>query len=226
MPNDFSIICIIPYRIKNPPFNFFLSAGRTKFGGQKVRRSCGMRRVFVCYNKIVQYRTGMGGMKMAKENSFDVVSRVDMQEVANAVNQASKEISTRYDFRGSKSSIVLDKEQITLLCDDDFKLRLVREILSGKLVKRSVPLKNIRDGKKENAAGSMVRQILDIQMGLSKDQAKEIVKLVKGSGLKVSTQIQDTQVRVSGKDKDTLQETIAYLKKQDFPVELQFVNFR
>ena len=163
---------------------------------------------------------------MAKENSFDVVSGVDMQEVANAVNQASKEISTRYDFRGSKSSIALDKEQITLLCDDDFKLRLVREILSGKLVKRSVPLKNIRDGKKENAAGSMVRQILDIQMGLSKDQAKEIVKLVKGSGLKVSTQIQDTQVRVSGKDKDTLQETIAYLKKQDFPVELQFVNFR
>lgn len=163
---------------------------------------------------------------MAKEYLFDVVSSVDRQEVSNAVNQASREIATRYDFKGSKSSVTLEDDAVTMIGDDDFKLRLVREIINGKLAKRGVSLKNVKERAAEPAAGGTVRQVLDIQTGISKELGKEIQKKIKNSGLKVTAQIQDDQVRISGKDKDVLQEVISLLKGQDFPVELQFVNYR
>jgi len=163
---------------------------------------------------------------MAKEFSFDVVSNVDMQEVDNAMNQAQKEIATRYDFRGSKSKVEWNGEEIVLLGDDDFKLRAVNEIVRGKLVKRGISLKNIDAQAPENASGATLRQRLVIMQGLSKENAKEVVKLIKASKIKVNAQIMDVQVRVSGKDKDDLQKVITLLKETDFPVELQFVNYR
>ncbi len=163
---------------------------------------------------------------MAKEFSFDVVSNVDMQEVDNAMNQAQKEIATRYDFRGSKSKVEWSGEEIVLLGDDDFKLRAVNEIVRGKLVKRGISLKNIDAQAPENASGATLRQRLVITQGLSKENAKEVVKLIKASKIKVNAQIMDVQVRVSGKDKDDLQKVITLLKETDFPVELQFVNYR
>ena len=163
---------------------------------------------------------------MAKDYSFDVVCRTNLQEAANAVNQASREIGTRYDFKGSKSSVVLEDGKITLIGDDDFKLRLVRDILNTKLVKRGISLKNIKEQKKEAAAGGTVRQVLELQNGISSEMAKDIVKRVKASKIKVSAKINGDEVRVSGKDKDDLQSCIAFLKQQDLSVELQFVNYR
>lgn len=163
---------------------------------------------------------------MAKDYSFDVVCRTDLAEAANAVNQAAKEIRTRFDFKGSKSTITLAESVITLLGDDDFKLRMLRDILNGKLVKRGISLKNIEEGKKEPAAGGMVRQALTLKNGIESELAKDIVKRVKASGIKVQAKINGDELRVSGKDKDALQETIAFLKKEDLPVELQFVNYR
>ena len=159
---------------------------------------------------------------MAKDYSFDVVCRTDLAEAANAVNQAAKEIRTRFDFKGSKSTVTLADAVITILADDDFKLRLVREIVNGKLVKRGISLKNLSEGKKEPAAGGMVRQALT----LKKELAKDIVKRIKSSGIKVQAKINGDELRVSGKDKDALQETIAFLKNQDLPADLQFVNYR
>ncbi|MEE3451935.1 YajQ family cyclic di-GMP-binding protein [Dialister sp.] len=163
---------------------------------------------------------------MAKDYSFDVVCRTNLQEAANAVNQASREIGTRYDFKGSRSSVALEDGKITLIGDDDFKLRLVRDILNTKLVKRGISLKNIKEQKKEPAAGGTVRQVLELQNGISSEMAKDIVKRVKGSKIKVSAKINGDEVRVSGKDKDDLQACIAFLKQQDLNVELQFVNYR
>ena len=163
---------------------------------------------------------------MAKDYSFDVVCRTDLQEAQNAVNQVAREIGTRYDFKGSKSSVTLEDGHITLIGDDDFKLRLVRDILNTKLVKRGISLKNIKEGKKEPAAGGTVRQVLEMQNGISSDMAKDIVKRVKASKIKVAAKINGDEVRVSGKDKDALQECIAFLKQQDLPADLQFVNYR
>jgi uncharacterized protein YajQ (UPF0234 family) len=163
---------------------------------------------------------------MAKDYSFDVVCRTNLQEAANAVNQASREIGTRYDFKGSRSSVALEDGKITLIGDDDFKLRLVRDILNTKLVKRGISLKNIKEQKKEPAAGGTVRQVLELQNGISSEMAKDIVKRVKGSKIKVSAKINGDEVRVSGKDKDDLQACIAFLKQQDLNIELQFVNYR
>ncbi len=163
---------------------------------------------------------------MAKDCSFDVVSEVNLQEVDNAVNQAVKEITTRYDFRGSKASLSLEGETIKVLGDDEFKLKSVIDILQGKLVKRGVSLKNLEYGKIEDASGGAARQIITIKKGISKENAKEVVKHIKNMKLKVNAQIQEDQVRVSGKDKDDLQAVIQMLKGLDFPVELQFVNFR
>lgn len=163
---------------------------------------------------------------MAKEYSFDVVCRTDLQEAANAINQAAKEIGTRYDFKGSKSSVSLDGAVITLVGDDDFKLRLVREIVNGKLVKRGISLKNIEEKKKEPAASGTVRQLLELKNGISSDLAKDIVKRVKASKIKVAAKINGDELRVSGKDKDDLQACIAFLKNEDLPVDLQFVNYR
>ena len=163
---------------------------------------------------------------MAKDCSFDVVSEVDMQEVDNAVNQAKKEIGTRYDFRGSKSEINLEGDTIKIIGDDEYKLNAIIDVLKGKMVKRNVAIKNLDYGKVEPAAGATVRQVITIKKGITKENAKEVVKAIKNMKLKVQASIQEDQVRVSGKDKDDLQVVIQMLKQLDVPVELQFVNFR
>ena len=163
---------------------------------------------------------------MAKDCSFDVVSEVDMQEVDNAVNQAKKEIGTRYDFRGSKAEISLEVDTIKIIGDDEYKLNAIIDVLKGKMVKRNVAIKNLDYGKVEPAAGATVRQVITIKKGITKENANEVVKAIKNMKLKVQASIQEDQVRVSGKDKDDLQAVIQMLKQLDIPVELQFVNFR
>ena len=163
---------------------------------------------------------------MAKDCSFDVVSEVDMQEVDNAVNQAIKEIGTRYDFRGSKSEISLEGDTIKLIGDDEYKLGAVVDVLKGKMVKRNVSIKNLEFGKVEAASGATVRQLVTIKKGISQESAKKVTKAIKDMKIKVQASIQGDQVRVSGKDKDDLQAVIQMLKNLDVPVELQFTNFR
>ena len=163
---------------------------------------------------------------MAKDCSFDVVSEVDMQEVDNAVNQLKKEIGTRYDFRGSKAEINLEGDTIKIIGDDEYKLNAIIDVLKGKMVKRNVAVKNLDYGKVEPASGATVRQVITIKKGITKENAKEVVKAIKNMKLKVQASIQEDQVRVSGKDKDDLQAVIQMLKQLDVPVELQFVNFR
>lgn len=165
---------------------------------------------------------------MAQENSFDIVSKVDIQEVRNAIDQALKEIRQRFDLKDSKSEIHLaevDKE-IQLASKDEYKLEAVKEILGQKLVKRGVSLKNLTYGKVEPAAGSTVRQNVTLQQGIPTEKAKEIVRLVKDSKKKVQASIQGDTVRVSGKDRDDLQAIIALLRGRDLGVELQFTNYR
>jgi uncharacterized protein YajQ (UPF0234 family) len=165
---------------------------------------------------------------MAQQNSFDIVSDVDLQEVDNALNQARKEISQRYDFKDSKSSIELNQKEktITLISDDDFKLKSVVDIVQSKLVKRGVSLKALRYGSIEPAAGGTVRQVIKLQVGIDKEDAKTIVKLIKDAKLKVQAQIMDDQVRVSGKSKDDLQTVIQLLRQADLSFAMQFVNYR
>ncbi len=163
---------------------------------------------------------------MAKENTFDIVSRVDMQEVRNSVDQAVRELRTRFDFKGSRSDIIFDGEEITLVGDDDFKLRNVVDILESKLVKRGINIKALRYGKVEPAAKDTVRQKLTLVQGVDKEQSKIITKLVKDSKLKVQVSIQGDQVRVSGKNRDDLQEIIKIIKDYEFDIPLQFVNYR
>lgn len=163
---------------------------------------------------------------MAKDCSFDVVSEVDMQEVDNAVNQAIKEIGTRYDFRGSKSEISLEGDTIKLIGDDEYKLGAVVDVLKGKMVKRNVSIKNLEFGKVEAASGATVRQLVTIKKGISQENAKKVTKAIKDMKIKVEASIQGDQVRVSGKDKDDLQAVIQMLKNLDVSVELQFTNFR
>jgi hypothetical protein len=161
-------------------------------------------------------------------SSFDIVSQVDLMEVKNAVNQASMEISQRFDFKNSKSKITLDEKEkiIVLLSDDEQKLRSVNDILQTKLAKRKVPLKSLEYGKAEPATGDTVRQTIKLQQGIPQDKAKEIVKFIKGLGLKVQGQIMDDQVRVSGKNKDDLQTVILQLQAKDFGVAMTFSNYR
>ncbi|KAB7704972.1 YajQ family cyclic di-GMP-binding protein [Bacillus aerolatus] len=163
---------------------------------------------------------------MAKENSFDIVSKVDFSEVTNAITQAMKEVQTRYDFKGSKSEISLDNEELVLLSDDEFKLGQLKDVLLGKLIKRSVPVKNLDYGKMEGASGGTVRQRAKMVQGIDKDTAKKINSLIKESGLKVKSQIQEDQLRVTGKNKDDLQKIMAAVREADLPVDVQFVNFR
>lgn len=158
--------------------------------------------------------------------SFDIVSKVDMQEVDNAVNQAVKEIGQRYDFKGSKSEVTLEKDAIRILADDDFRLKAIVDILQSKFIKRGISPKALQYGKTEPASGGMVRQIVTIQQGISKEKGKEVVAVIKDTKLKVQGQIQDDQVRVTGKNRDDLQEVIRTLKGKDLGIELQFVNFR
>jgi len=161
------------------------------------------------------------------ENSFDIVSKVDLQEVSNAIQQALKEVHTRYDLKDSKSDIQLDgKEALVLSSADEFKLKAVNDVLQGKLVKRGVPLKALTYGAVEPAAGSTVRQRISMQQGIPIEKAREIVKLIKNSKKKVQAAIQGDLVRVSGKDRDTLQEIMALLRQNDFGIDMQFTNYR
>ena len=159
--------------------------------------------------------------------SFDIVSKVDLQEVSNAIQQALKEIHTRYDLKDSKSDVQMDgKEALVLSSSDDFKLKAVNDVLQGKLVKRGVPLKAFTYSAIEEAAGSTVRQRITMQQGIPIEKAREIVKLIKNSKKKVQAAIQGDLVRVSGKDRDTLQEIIAMLRQSDFGIDMQFTNYR
>jgi len=160
------------------------------------------------------------------DNTFDIVSKIDLQEVSNAIQQALKEIHTRFDLKDSKSNIELEKDAIVLHSADEYKLKAVTEILQQKLVKRGVSLKNLTYGKVEQASGSSVRQKITLQQGIPGEKAKDIVKLIKDSKKKVQASIQGDTVRITGKDRDTLQETIALLKGHDFGLELQFTNYR
>jgi len=164
---------------------------------------------------------------MAAENSFDIVSKVDLQEVRNAIDQAFKEVRTRFDLKDSKSEINLEGEEaIQLASVDEYKLQAVTEILRQKLVKRGVSLKALTFGKVEPAAGSSVRQKITLQQGIAGEKAKEIVKIIKDSKKKVQASIQGDTVRVSGKDRDALQEIIALLKGRDLGLDMQFTNYR
>jgi len=163
---------------------------------------------------------------MAKENSFDIVSKTDYAEVTNAINQTTKEVGQRFDFKGSKAAVELQQKDLMLSAEDETKLRNMNEILQGKLVKRGVSLKALDYQKVEPAAGGTVRQLVKVQQGIPIEKAKEVVKFIKDSKLKVQASIQGETVRVSGKDLDTLQDVIAKLKAQDFGIDMQFDNYR
>jgi uncharacterized protein YajQ (UPF0234 family) len=165
---------------------------------------------------------------MAEEHTFDIACTVDLQEVLNAVNQAMKEIGQRFDFKGSKSNIELDKGkgELTIISDDDLKLKSVVDILQTKLVKRGIALKALQYGKVEQAAGNTVRQVISLQQGIPTEKAKEMVKIIKDMKLKVTAEIQKDQVRVRGKKLDDLQAIIAKFKETDFGIHIQFVNYR
>jgi len=163
---------------------------------------------------------------MASEYSFDVVSKVDMQEMNNAVQQALKEIETRFDFKGSKSDIKLENDQLTVLSDSDFKLQSVVDILQSKMIKRGVPILNLDYGKIEPASGGTVRQVIKLRQGIDQESAKKINVLIRDSKLKVKSQIQGEQLRVTGKSKDDLQSVMSLLKGAGLPLELQFTNYR
>jgi hypothetical protein len=165
---------------------------------------------------------------MAQEFSFDVVSKVELQEVSNAVQQASKEIATRFDFRGSASKIEWDEKELTLTLtsEDEHKLKSVVDILETRLVKRGIALKALDFGKVEPAAGATVRQAVKVQQGIPSEKAREIVKAIKDRKLKVQVSIQADQVRVAGKSKDELQTVQTLLRASDFGLPLQFTNYR
>ena len=161
------------------------------------------------------------------ENSFDIVSKVDLQEVSNAIQQALKEIHTRFDLKDSKSNIALEgKDAIILTSQDDYKLKAVNDVLQQRLVKRGIPLKALTYGPIEPAAGSTVRQKISMQQGIPTEKARDIVKTIKNSKQKVKASIQGDLVRVSGKDRDTLQSVIALLRNTDFGIDMQFTNYR
>lgn len=165
---------------------------------------------------------------MAKDSSFDIVCKINLEEVKNAVNQAMSEISQRFDFKGSKSQLELKDQENKIIClsDDEGKLKSLLDVLHSKLVKRKVSLKALQYSKIETASGGNVRQEITIQQGISQDNAKKIVKLIKGTGLKVQAAIQKDQVRVNGKKKDDLQEVMSTLKEKEPQLEMQFINYR
>jgi uncharacterized protein YajQ (UPF0234 family) len=164
----------------------------------------------------------------SKAASMDIVSEIDLSEVKNAVNQSMQEIHQRFDFKNSKSEITLDEKQnnITILSDDEYKLKSVTDVLQGKLIKRKIPLEGLSYGIIEDATGGTVRQVVSIQQGIPQDKGKEIVKYIKTLGVKVQAQIMDDQVRVTGKKRDDLQEVIAKLKAKDFGIAMSFTNYR
>ncbi len=163
---------------------------------------------------------------MAAENSFDIVCKIDMQEVTNALDQARREIETRYDLKGTKNEVTLEKTDITITSADEMKLKAVVDILQSKLHKRGVPLKALTYGKVETASGGALRQKITLQQGIPIEKAKEIVRLIKDSKVRVQASIQEDQVRVSGKNRDDLQKIIALVKEKDLGIALQFTNYR
>jgi len=163
---------------------------------------------------------------MADNNSFDIACKIDMQEVANALDQTRREIATRYDLKGAKNEITQEKTDITLLSADEMKLKAVVDILQSKLHRRGVPLKALTFGTVESAAGGAVRQKIGLQQGIPTDKAREIVKLIKETKLKVQASIQEDQVRVTGKSRDDLQTIIAMLRDKDLGIAVQFLNYR
>ncbi|MCK4248323.1 MAG: YajQ family cyclic di-GMP-binding protein, partial [Candidatus Omnitrophica bacterium] len=160
--------------------------------------------------------------------SFDIVSEVDLQEVDNAVNQAKKELAQRYDFKGSKASIDYDRKEkkITLVADNDFKLKALTDILGGRMSKRQISVKSLKFNDPEDAFEGYLRQVVDIRVGIDKEKAKELNVIIKGLKLKTQTQIEGEKIRVSSGKKDDLQVVIEHLKKIDFPIALSFCNYR
>ncbi len=158
--------------------------------------------------------------------SFDIVSKVDMQEVKNAVDQVQRELSTRYDFKGSRSSIELKELLIIVIADDQMKLKAIQELVRQKLAKRGISLKSVIFEDEQPAGGDLLRQEIKVKQGLTDEEQKKINKLIKGTKFKVSSQIQADQVRVSGKKRDDLQEVIGFLKTEVKDVDLQYTNFR
>jgi uncharacterized protein YajQ (UPF0234 family) len=165
---------------------------------------------------------------MADEHSFDIVSKVDLQEVLNAVQQTMKEIGQRFDFKGSKSDVELhkDKNEITVVSDNELKLKSVMDILQTKLIKRGVSIKALTYGKIEQASGNTVKQIITLQQGIPVEKAKEIVKIIKDTKMKVQAEIQKDQVRVRAKKIDDLQSIMKLLKEKDLGVHMEFINYR
>jgi cyclic-di-GMP-binding protein len=164
---------------------------------------------------------------MAQQNTFDITSQIELAEVVNAINQALKEVQTRFDFKGSKSHLELEKEEALILTsDDEYRLNSLNDILQAKLVKRGVPLKGLTYGKVEAALGGTVRQRVALQQGIPQEKAKEIVKFIKDTKLKVQASIQGDLVRVAGKDRDVLQSVITALRGHDFGIDMQFTNYR
>ncbi len=166
---------------------------------------------------------------MASQNSFDISTGADLQEVDNAVNQARKELAQRYDFKGSKASIDFDKakSQLVLVADDDFKMKALFDMLKGRLIKRGVPVKNLVVGDVLPAAGGLVRREIGLTQGIAGDKAREIVKAIKEGGFKkVQAAIQGEEIRVSAPARDELQNVIAFLRSRDFGIELKFGNYR
>jgi len=163
---------------------------------------------------------------MAKENSFDIVSKTDYAEVTNALNQTTKEVSQRFDFKGSKATVEQSDKDLIMTAEDETRLRNMNDILQSKLLKRGISLKALDYQKIESAAGGTVRQTVKIQQGIPTDKAKEIVKFIKDGKFKVQASIQGETVRVTSKDRDTLQEVIAKLKAKDFGIDMQFDNYR
>ena len=163
---------------------------------------------------------------MAAENSFDIVCKVDMQEVANALDQTRREVDTRYDLKGAKNEVAIEKQEITVASADDMKLKAIVDILQSKLHKRGVPLKALTYGDVEDAAGGRKRQKITLQQGIPIDKAKEIVRLVKDSKVKVQASINEDKVRVAGKNRDDLQKIIALVKEKDFGIAVSFDNYR
>jgi hypothetical protein len=163
---------------------------------------------------------------MASQNSFDIASNIDRAEMANAINQTMKEVQQRFDFKGSAAQVVLEQDALLLTAEDETRLRNMNDILQQKLVRRGVPLKALDYGKVEAAVGGTVRQQVAIQQGISTEKAKEIVKFIKDTKAKVQASIQGDVVRITGRDRDTLQDVIAKLKTKDFGIDMQYTNYR
>ena len=163
---------------------------------------------------------------MAEQNSFDIVSQVDYAEVTNAINQTVKEVRQRFDFKGSQAAVAIEDKNLMLTAEDETRLRNMNDILQQKLVRRGVPLKALSYGTIEAAAGGTVRQRVDVQQGIPQDKAKEIVRFIKDSKAKVQAAIQGDVVRVTGRDRDTLQDIITKLRAKDFEIDMQFTNYR